>query len=231
MFGKNAVMKQDLTTGDALRVKEIFFTIQGEGPCAGQRAVFIRLHGCNLRCFFCDTYFEGEHRVMTASEIHAEVSGLMPEGLVVISGGEPMLQNIAPLCELLLADSYLPQIETAGTVWVPDLPEDVLIVCSPKTPSVHAMIAERCRHWKYIIRAGEQSEADGLPAYSTQVESKVQPLYRPPAWLYDATIYVQPMDEPRRWDGAVENTKAAADACMKYGYRLSIQVHKIVGVP
>lgn len=225
MFGKNEVIKQDLTRGDALRVKEIFFTIQGEGPNAGERAVFIRLHGCNLRCFFCDTDFEGEHQVMSVNDVMHAVSSYIDDGLVVITGGEPMLQNITPLCEELLKHSYLPQVETAGTVWVPDLSDDVQIVCSPKTPRVHPMIEERCRHWKYIIRAGEQSVTDGLPNGSTQIDGMAQTLYRPPIWMND-TIYVQPMDE----DTQANNIQAAVGACMKYGYRLSMQVHKIVGV-
>jgi len=227
MYGKNALLKQDLTRPNELRVKEIFYTIQGEGPRSGQPAVFVRLGGCNLRCFFCDTDFETGIRVVSPLSIVHAVQGYHTN-LVVITGGEPLLQDLTPLCAMLIENGFIVQIETAGTVWVPGLPDAVEIVCSPKTGSVHPEIALRCRHWKYIIRAAEVSETDGLPEYSTQIDDHVAPVYR----AKQGIIYVQPMDEGAE-DGAGEtrlNLRAAVQSCMEFGYHLSLQVHKIAGV-
>ena len=58
MFGTNPSRKQVLDDGQELWVQEVFYTLQGEGPFSGQPALFIRLAGCNLRCFWCDTEFE-----------------------------------------------------------------------------------------------------------------------------------------------------------------------------
>ncbi|MBX9726502.1 MAG: 7-carboxy-7-deazaguanine synthase QueE, partial [Rickettsiales bacterium] len=118
MFGKNPKRAPEMTDGTTLHVVEIFPTLQGEGPCVGQPAVFVRLGGCNLACDFCDTEFENFSAIPLQSmleNIHAHTT----EGrdLVVITGGEPMRQNIAPLCEALIAAGFRVQIETNGTLW------------------------------------------------------------------------------------------------------------------
>lgn len=227
MFGKNAITKQDLSSPGELRVKEIFYSIQGEGPYAGMPAVFVRFAGCNLRCYFCDTDFESNPVTLSPTDIWQQIQWHQPAGLVVLTGGEPMLQNIAPLCAQLIAAGYKVQIETAGTIWVDDLPEAVEIVCSPKTPDVHPTIAERCRHWKYLARAGELCGFDGLPKYSTQHEDVDARLYRP----QHGVIYLQPMDAGINRPAANQaNIQAAMAACLKYRYRLSLQIHKLAGV-
>jgi 7-carboxy-7-deazaguanine synthase len=136
-----------------------------------------------------------------------------------------MIQNIAPLCEMLDAHGYLVQIETAGAVWVPGLPEHAVLVCSPKTGSVHPQIEAHCVHWKYLIKAGEQSAHDGLPNFSTYEVGVELVLYRP----QHGVIYLQPMDEQNEALNAA-NMGAAVQTCLKFGYRLSLQQHKITGV-
>jgi organic radical activating enzyme len=228
MYGNNLIHKQDLSQPDALRVKEVFYTIQGEGPHAGHVAVFIRLGGCNLRCHFCDTDFETNCVTYSQQELLAEVQRYIQTGLIVLTGGEPMRQNIAPLCNLLISNGYTIQIETAGTVWVPDLPQEVEIVCSPKTAKVHPQIAARCRVWKYLIRSGEVSATDSLPEKSTQRRGMTVHIYRASAGV----IYVQPIDEgPGKQLETNANTHEAVQACLRHGYRLSLQLHKLAGVP
>ena len=117
MFGKNEtepLLKDH--DGLSLDVVEVFPTIQGEGPFAGRPATFIRLAGCHLKCSFCDTDFTSNRALVTVFELGARVEKHR-HGLVVLTGGEPMRQNIVPLCEALVAGGYTVQIETAGSFW------------------------------------------------------------------------------------------------------------------
>ena len=244
MFGQNPVRKQELREDGQLRVQEIFKTIQGEGPFAGQAAIFIRLAGCNLRCFFCDTDFEsGYGNLIPPEEIMEKVSYLAFDtavSLIVITGGEPLLQNCIPLLyHILTYDQHRQwriQFETAGTVWLPELeelmdkwPNRISLVCSPKTGLVHRKVAEMCKNWKYIIRAGETAVATGLPVYSTQIPRQLTSLYVPLP-RSDLTIYVQPCDEGDAEKNRA-NTDEAVSSAVKFGYTLCLQLHKLVGLP
>ncbi|MCD7936761.1 MAG: 7-carboxy-7-deazaguanine synthase QueE [Tannerellaceae bacterium] len=110
------------------KINEIFYSIQGEGYHTGTPAVFVRFSGCNLRCDFCDT----EHTkgiLMSEEEIVNEVNQY-PATHVVLTGGEPGLQLTASLVFLLKKAGKYIQIETNGTV---ELPEGIdWITCSPK---------------------------------------------------------------------------------------------------
>lgn len=239
MFGKNIPIKPVYQGGVTLRVISIFKTIQGEGPLAGMPAIFIRLAGCNLRCFFCDTEFTEGAREQGIEYILEQVQLLANKGisLVVLTGGEPLAQPVLPLIELLALNFFHVQIETAGTVWQGGLSEPVIrgevtIVCSPKTPSVHPQVARFCENWKYIIREGEQSPVDGLPIYSTQERDRESRLFRP-SRDYTHTIWVQPCDEheeDRTGPKIRANISACVETCQRFGYRLSFQVHKVIGV-
>lgn len=243
MFGHNPIRSIETTTL-ALAIESMFYTIQGEGPLSGMPALFIRLAGCNLACHFCDTQFETQaDKPRGVSAIIEEINRRFTphqRRLVVMTGGEPMRQNWSTLAYWLLkAGTNLIQVETAGTLWQPDLAElddSIVYVCSPKTPGVRPEIAERCRHWKYIVRAGEESEEDGLPMRGTQLATmdKTQKLYRPipdPAGRRHApTIWLSPCDENTPTRNQSVNTARARDLCLRHGYRLSLQMHKIIGV-
>lgn len=237
MFGKNQVLKQDLEAPD-LWVQEIFYTIQGEGPFAGRAAIFIRYAGCNLRCHFCDTDFESSQMRMTVDELTEKVSEYQKGALVVITGGEPFRQDLVRLCRRLLMIGCEIQIETAGTLWQNGMDKliesgRVTLVCSPKTGAVHSKIEEYCRDWKYIIRKNEVDAMDGLPVMSTQkLDTKLR-LYRPKEgqiWLQPMMEYGEDLAEVDHQKTAI-NTRLCADLCMTYNYRLTIQMHKIVGLP
>ncbi len=251
MYGTNKVTQQDDHPGRTwLLVQRIFKTIQGEGPFAGTPAVFVRLGGCNLKCFWCDTDFESSEWKPHVVEVLNQVQALAGEGikLVVLTGGEPLLQNVKRLIEGLNAASFTVQIETAGTVWWDWIPElfrsrgqarpggrgrENTIVCSPKTPKLNEKLVPFIDAYKYIIR-GEVSPKDGLPIESTQLEGAKTRIARPPNYVPAQDIYLQPCDESR--DGAFEalteeNVEKAAKLAMQFGYRLSLQLHKIVGLP
>lgn len=255
MFGKNPLAPVDnKTDGVTLEVTSVFPTIQGEGPFAGMPAVFLRLAGCNLRCTFCDTDFS-INGTPPVAEVVAEIEQKATETrtpLVVVTGGEPLRQNVVPLFALLLRNGYKIQVETAGTCCPPGLSEmiefhakdfggpGITLVCSPKTGGIHPHVAKHCVDYKYIISGNDYSAADGLPIWSTQDRVLLQKLYRPTR--SDAQIWLQPCDEyfpvdfdkgppVRDEERSAANVKTCVTLAMQYGYRLSLQMHKILGLP
>jgi organic radical activating enzyme len=210
----------------------VFYTIQGEGPFAGHPSVFIRTGGCNLRCYWCDTDFESSTWKPELDELLARVDALRPPrcDLAVLTGGEPFRQNIAPLVAALLQRGLRVQIETAGTLWV-DLPNSdrISIVCSPKTRKLHAQIVPRLTALKYVLAEDGIDESDGLPCQSTQKQGVAMRLYRPSA-TQSIPIYVMPRDDQDAERNA-RNRAACVQTALHFGYRLSLQIHKLIGLP
>lgn len=260
MFGRNAITKS--STNDAISVQEVFYTIQGEGPLAGLPAVFVRLNGCNLRCFFCDTDFESNKNVLDVPTLVRLIETLRGAAeWVVITGGEPLLQEIGPLVVEIIKAGLQVQIETAGTVWPRTFEDEqlkafldddsLMIVCSPKTGKVHDAVVKYCRDWKYIIDdVSALSPVDGLPDSSTQIEGQHNPIFRARYWHPPRhRVWVQPCeinDLALEWDVELKKSLVtshrvneerssvamdrAVEVCLKYGYRLSVQTHKIARV-
>lgn len=115
-----------------LRVNETFVSIQGEGECIGTPSLFIRLDGCPLRCSWCDTPYAlagDAGREMSIDEIASLASGY---SRIVITGGEPLAQDIAPLVETFSGRHIT--VETSGTIYA-DLPGVSLFSISPKVGS------------------------------------------------------------------------------------------------
>src|SRR5688500_11569359 len=107
-------------TSRTLNLNEIFFSIQGEGTRAGLPCIFVRLHGCGLRCSWCDTPYALSHReggeMKTFEEIRAEIERF-PSRFVEFTGGEPLEQpNVHALMRELLDDGYTVAVETGGHV-------------------------------------------------------------------------------------------------------------------
>jgi 7-carboxy-7-deazaguanine synthase len=205
-------------------VKEIFYTLQGEGANAGRAAVFCRFAGCNLwsgreedrgsaDCKFCDTNFVGTDgeaggRYATADDLAAaclSTAGQATPGLVVLTGGEPMLQVDAELIEALHARSFTIAIETNGTLPVPRAIDWICV--SPKAGTEL-----------------QQRSGDELKVVYPQADLDLPAL----AALDFAHRFLQPMDGP-----AIKDNAAAAVAYCKAHpvWRLSVQTHKVVGIP
>lgn len=226
MFGNNPIRPPTKGAGDILDVKHIFPTVQGEGPFAGTPAVFVRLGGCNLTCSFCDTEFE-EYEAMPVADILQRVRALavandgypVATQLVVITGGEPLRQNIAPLCEALQEAGFRIQIETNGTLYR-ELPRGVHIICSPKNSSGNGYaplredMLRRADALKFIVSAH-------LPAYNAIADVGQS--------VYGTPVYVQPMDEYDAEKNAA-NIRLASELAARQGAKLSLQAHKIIGV-
>jgi 7-carboxy-7-deazaguanine synthase len=204
-------------------VKEIFLTLQGEGMQAGRRAVFLRFAGCNLwsgreadraaaQCRFCDTDFvgtDGENGGRYDAEaLAAKVAALWGEAerrLVVVTGGEPMLQLDAALVDALHAHGFEIAMESNGTL--PAVPGVDWICVSPKAGT------------DVVQRSGDELKLV-WPQDGIDPESLL-------AWDFHHFL-LQPMDCEDR-EGA---TKAAIAYVMSHPqWKLSLQTHKLLGLP
>jgi 7-carboxy-7-deazaguanine synthase len=215
------------TTSD-LDVHSIFETIQGEGPNCGQPSIFIRLAGCNLQCPACDTDYTQGRAKKTVSGILEEVEAAGPWKLAVLTGGEPFRQNIAPLVSRLLTRGFRVQIETNGTLFNKDLPYNTIeIVCSPKTPNINPNLYNHITALKYVVRAGSVDPEDGLPIITLGHDCGKK-VFRARAWPSNR-LYVQPEDEQDDEKNKL-NLQACVNSCMKFGYTLQLQIHKLIGV-
>lgn len=137
---------------NVIKINEIFYSLQGEGFHTGTPAVFVRLSGCNLACDFCDT----DHRAatpMTVQEIVTEVTQY-PAETVILTGGEPSLQPIAPLVDALHSAKRRVHIETNGTRPLPATID--WVTCSPKPGGTLALT--HCNELK-VVFTGQDVEA------------------------------------------------------------------------
>jgi 7-carboxy-7-deazaguanine synthase len=206
-------------------IKEIFYTLQGEGRNAGRAAVFCRFAGCNLWsgreadratavCNFCDTDFvgvdgEGGGRFAAAADVARAVaaawSGEAGQRFVVLTGGEPLLQVDVALIAALHAERFEIAVETNGTI-MPPAGLDWICV-SPKSGSA------------LVLTSGHE-----LKLVFPQAQA------RPEAFegLDFEDFLLQPMDGPAR----EANTAAAIAYCLAHPrWRLSLQTHKMLGIP
>jgi 7-carboxy-7-deazaguanine synthase (Cx14CxxC type) len=207
-------------------VKEIFYTLQGEGANAGRPAVFCRFAGCNLWsgrerdragavCTFCDTEFVGTDgpgggKFRTAAELAGAVAARWPRAngrsrpLVVCTGGEPLLQMDAALVDALHEAGFEIAVETNGTLHPPAGIDWICV--SPKAGSTTVLL--RGNELKLV--------------YPQEAAS--------PDRFADADFehfFLQPMDGP----DAEANTALTVRYCLEHPqWRLSLQTHKIVGI-
>jgi 7-carboxy-7-deazaguanine synthase (Cx14CxxC type) len=205
-------------------IKECFLTLQGEGVQAGARAVFLRFAGCNLwsgreadrataQCRFCDTDFVGTDgsgggKFTDADALAEQVQRIWGGGsdrrLVVITGGEPMLQLDAPLLDALHARGFRVAMESNGTL--PALPGLDWLCISPKAGT------------QVVQRSGDELKL-------VWPQQGVDPAELE-SWDF-AHFLVQPMDGLDR-ESAVE--AAIALAMKRPRWRLTLQAHKLVGL-
>ena len=220
MFGKNIITKPNYSNESTIRVHSIFYTIQGEGSFTGNPAVFIRLQGCNLQCPFCDTDFDNGTSI-DIKDIVKRVEKLSTDktNLVVITGGEPLIQPINSLCKLLIKKGKKVQIETNGTLYI-KLPKKVYIVCSPKSNSAHAVhpkLFKRINSFKFLVSANHKK----YNYLTEEIANKARSMNIP--------IYIQPMDEYNK-EKNERNNNLVVKMAMENGYKVSLQIHKILNI-
>src|SRR5688572_10489915 len=206
-------------------IKEIFYTLQGEGANSGRAAVFCRFAGCNLWngrehgranaiCQFCDTDFVGTNgpgggSFSSPGALAAAVASMWPaaEGkrFVVCTGGEPLLQLDTPLLRDLHGAGFEVAVETNGTLPVP--PGIDWVCVSPKAGS------------ELVVRNGDEIKLV-FPQAGAEPELFEQLPFR--------NFFLQPMDGAQRQ----ANTDAALRYCLAHPrWRLSLQTHKLLGIP
>jgi 7-carboxy-7-deazaguanine synthase (Cx14CxxC type) len=209
------------------KIKEIFYTLQGEGAQAGRPAVFCRFTGCNLWtgreadrhkaiCQFCDTDFVGMNGLNggvfeTAEALAEKVASLWPAPLsvgkpyVVCTGGEPLLQLDEPLVDAFHKKGLEVAVETNGTVAAPDGIDWICL--SPKA------------HTDLVIQKGQE-----LKLVFPQADAEPEGYEH----LDFTHFYLQPMDGP-----LIDiNTQLTLDYCLQHPqWRLSLQTHKILQIP
>lgn len=210
----------------AYSVKEIFPTLQGEGRNAGRAAVFCRFAGCNLWsgreadrasaiCRFCDTDFVGTDgtgggRFADAGDLARAIRAVWPAAtmdgaLVVVTGGEPLLQLDGALIDALHEAGFEIAVETNGTIAPP--PGIDWLCVSPKAGA--ALVVRRGAELKLVF-----PQAGAAPERFAGLD-------------FDHFL-LQPMDGPDR----AANTRAAIDYCLAHPqWRLSMQTHKYLGIP
>lgn len=122
-----------------LKISEVFFSIQGEGTRAGVPCIFVRLHGCGLRCSYCDTPYALSHREGGTWKSFKEIRDILagwPSQFVEFTGGEPLEQpEVHLLMRELLDDGYTVAVETGGHISVAECDERIIRIVDMKTPS------------------------------------------------------------------------------------------------
>lgn len=148
-----------------MRINEIFYSLQGEGFYTGRAAVFIRLSGCNLNCPFCDTLFN-KYREMTESDVLTEVINLSKDcKFVVLTGGEPTIQQTSVLIEMLHKNGYYVAMESNGTHTPPNNVDWVTI--SPKQAYVGDLakpVVTSCNELKIVYDGHAEIKDYGISA-------------------------------------------------------------------
>lgn len=208
----------------AYSIKEIFYTLQGEGAQAGSPAVFCRFAGCNLwsgreedrasaQCRFCDTDFVGTDGSLggkysdaqaLATQIAAQWPADQPQRLAVLTGGEPLLQVDTALITALHAEGFRIAVESNGTIVAP---QEIDWLCiSPKAGNA---LVQTCGQELKVV----------WPQPGLDLQALAELEFR--------HFFLQPMDNSAH----SENTQHCIDYCLQHPrWRLSLQTHKIIGI-
>jgi len=213
----------------SLKIHELIInTLQGEGFNAGTPADFVRLYGCNVGCWFCDTgysKFDLEYNPPTFYPLtFDQIISKLKSQFIVISGGEPMLNKLLPeFCAFLLDKGKKVAIETSGTSWK-EVPKEVWITLSPKDKyskfKTKDIAWSRANEYKFVVSTYKPSE--NLPDDYKDNINPDTPLFIQPEWNdYCHKIgdkWGRDMSEIYQLLRTLDNA------------RLSLQTHKILGI-
>ncbi|WP_286232526.1 7-carboxy-7-deazaguanine synthase QueE [Thalassotalea sediminis] len=218
------------------KINELFETIQGEGSFTGQPSIFLRIQGCPVGCAWCDTKHTWDIEVVDQvtpnemvnkqeeSKAWANLSEqdileiFSQQGFnarhVVITGGEPCMVDLTPLCKLLESKGYSTQIETSGTFEIKTT-ESCWVTVSPKINMKGGYPVLKSA----LDRANEIKHPVATDAHVMDLKALLSQHN-----IVDKPIYLQPISQKQR------ATELAINTCIENNWRLSIQVHKYIGI-
>jgi 7-carboxy-7-deazaguanine synthase len=213
-------------------VSEVFQTIQGEATHAGKPSVFVRLQYCPVGCPWCDTKYtwskdkadEPKESIFTRQEANGGIEWPDRELIdaiaarytarhLVLTGGEPCAQGIFDLLSYAQASGFTTQVETSGTFEVV-VPESTFVTVSPKINMAGGRVVLR----ESLLRANEVKHPVGRLADVENLDALLDGWKPPVVWL-------QPLSQSEK------ATQVCVDVCMERNWRISIQLHKYVGLP
>lgn len=191
-----------------LKVKEIFYSLQGEGGRQGEASIFIRLSGCNLKCDFCDTDFSGGE-MMELPQI-LSVIRKFPCRWIIWTGGEPALQLTGGALAFFKHEGYFQAIESNGHFPLPDL-LDYTVVSPKGNPDYAKAINPQVDEVRLPVKKG-----DAIPVLERLPKAKSY--FLSPVFTDDAVM-------------TKENTDYCVDQIKQLtGWRLSLQIHKLINI-
>lgn len=278
MFGSNTKVGREYFSDRSksgspdlsLMVTTMFTTLQGEGPFSGRPAIFVRLAKCNLNCSFCDTYFDDgmwfshdrlEHELVAKGvEKYGNERAVKRYLGVVFTGGEPSLQTSLPLLIARLVDKFaFVQIESNGILPFPTLPDETMLVISPKVVEVDGKMLDhyttpaknnlqRADCLKFVLSADAASPYHTVPkwAFDWQFNTR-NPIYVSPMNIYAkppqvsslASMHQRAQEERISFwtPGLLDlervraNHEYAAEYALKNGIWLTLQTHLFANLP
>ena len=218
------------------KINELFETIQGEGAFTGQPSIFVRLQGCPVGCSWCDTKHtweinladEVDHKIMMNKSVESDHWASLSANdfitifkeknyqakHIVITGGEPCMVDLTSLCQTFEAQGYSCQIETSGTFEVKTT-EKCWVTVSPKVNMKGG--------YKILSSAMHRANEIKHPVATEQHVDDLKALLKE-HHVSDKPIYLQPISQKER------ATELAIKTCIENNWRLSIQVHKYIGI-
>jgi len=218
------------------KINEIFETLQGEGSFTGQPSIFIRLQGCPVGCSWCDTKHtwevsleqEVERKNIVSKKSENDSWGVFTieqlkalftsEGYqakhVVITGGEPCMYDLTPLCLDLEKSGYSCQVETSGTFEI-QVSDKCWVTVSPKVNMKGGYKVLNSA----LVRANEIKHPVATEQHIDDLKALLD-VHK----IVNKQVYIQPISQKER------ATKLAIKSCIDNNWRLSVQVHKYIGI-
>lgn len=218
------------------KINELFETIQGEGAFTGQPSIFIRLQGCPVACSWCDTKQtwdinltdqvateamvtkKQESPAWSALTVQDVLQVITEQGYqakhIVITGGEPAMVDLKPLCQALEQHGFSCQLETSGTFEI-QVSEQCWVTVSPKVNMKGG--------YKILNSAMKRANEIKHPVATEQHVDDLKALLAEHN-IVDTQVYLQPISQKER------ATELAISTCIANNWRLSIQVHKYIGI-
>lgn len=203
-----------------LKITEIFPSIQGEGLRQGEATLFVRLSGCNLHCTFCDTKYAWEEgQEYTSNEVLEKIKKIktrFPSQWVCLTGGEPLLQDIAELLRKFKREEFKVQVETNATIFRP-LPVDWYTISpKPKNYFYQPQYRNKAKEVKLIVT--RELEFEVIEKLRAEFPEKTP-------------LFLQPQSN-RKW--SLNKATKLLQRSLREGLKnikVSIQLHKIYGLP